>query len=224
MIVPPTDSALVDLAAGTYQPGRIPFISSADGAADVFVTRDPDITHISVEGTHNVQGWAADFFALYVADTVQAGAAHAVTNHPTLGMLHAGFYALALGLVGRLSLTAKAGPYDIEGHSLGAALALLLGALLIDDGLPPIKIGAFAPPRVGGTRFVKIATSVPFCAYRFGNDPVPDVPFTLPGFPYAQVPLKQIGMPKIDPFECHHIANYVEGVHALSVAAAPVAF
>jgi hypothetical protein len=55
---------------------------------------------------------------------------------------------------------------------------------------------------------------VPVAAYRFGNDPVTEVPLTLPDFPYAQFPLIAIGAPCAIPTECHHIDHYVSGVAA----------
>ena len=108
-------------------------------------------------------------------------------------------------------------PYALAGHSLGAAMALLLGGLLINRGRPPMKIGAFAPPRVGGDQFVKAVGKVPVSAYIYGNDLVPDVPFTiLPAFPYEQVRLIQVGQPRADRLSCHAIANYVAAVKEIA--------
>ena len=206
----PSDADLVDAAAATYAVSAQPIFEDVDHAVRVFITQRSDLTNvIAIEGTHDALGWALDFFGATVED--QQG-----MNHATLGWLHAGFYASAVTALTRCALIAIRGPYAICGHSLGAGLALLIGALLIEDGYPPIKIGAFAPPRIGGAKFVKVATSVPFCAYRFGNDPVPEIPLALPGFPYEQVPLNQVGTPMVDPFKCHAIENYVNAVHAVA--------
>ena len=210
-LVLPTDIELVNAAAATYAPDAKPFISDIDSAIQVFLTtRSDGLNIIAIEGTHDALGWALDFFALAVED--QEG-----VNHPTLGFLHAGFYAAALKVLPRLSLHAVH-PYAICGHSLGAALALMLGALLIDDGMAPVKIGAFAPPKCGGDQFVKVASSVPFCAYRFGLDPVPLVPMALPTFPYRQMQLVELDASNKEPdiFAYHSIGNYVNGVAALS--------
>ena len=43
----------------------------------------------------------------------------------------------------------------------------------------------------------------------------PEVPFTLPDFPYAQVPLTKIGEAMPNAIDCHHVSNYVAGVRAL---------
>ena len=70
----------------------------------------------------------------------------------------------------------------------------------------------------GGDQFVKVASSVPFCAYRFGLDPVPLVPMALPTFPYRQMQLVELDAPTREPdiFAYHSIGNYVNGVAALS--------
>jgi hypothetical protein len=195
-----SDHDLVLAAAATYDPANKPFLESVNGALRVFTTKVGDVTVVAIEGTHDPLGWAIDFLAIPTED-------HETGEHFSLGFLHAGFYASALEIIP--ALKAIKPPFALTGHSLGAALALLIGALLIDEGRPPVKIGAFAPPRVGGDRFVSVATSVPFCAYRFGDDPVTDVPLTLQDFPYRQVPLTTAGKPKWIAIDCHHIANYV---------------
>lgn len=208
----PTDAELVDLAAATYAPDAIAAFSGVDGAMRVFVTaRGDGLNQIAIEGTHDPLGWAFDFCALGISD-------HPGLNQPGLGFVHAGFYVLSDSVYAQVAAVARSGPFSICGHSLGAAQAVLIGARLVNDGLPPVKIGAFAPPRVGGSLLVKTATSVPLCGYEFGNDPVPRVPFRimpplpLPQFPYVQVPTTNIGEPALDEFSCHNIANYVRGV------------
>ena len=209
MINLPTDSELVDCAAATYALAAQPFFEDADKAIRIFLTkRSADgLNILAVEGTHDPLGWLIDFFAAKIDD--QQG-----LNSASLGFIHAGFYASAVAALTRCALVAAKGPYAICGHSLGAGLALLIGSLLLQDDLPPVKIGAFAPPKVGGATFVKVVTSIPFCAYRYGNDPVTGVPLTFMDFPYEQVPLTEIGSAMIDPFRCHAIGNYVAGVKA----------
>ena len=202
----PSDSELVEAAAATYATGAKPFVADIGQAIRVFLTtRDDGLVIIAIEGTHDAAGWMLDFFG-FVAEDEQG------MNHATLGFLHAGFYGSAITTLARIALAVNGKPFAICGHSLGAVMALMIGGLLIQDGLPPVKIGAFAPPRGGGEQFVKVVTSVPFCAYAYGNDPVPDIPVTLPGFAWAQVPLTRIGSPMIWPFNCHAINNYVSGV------------
>jgi hypothetical protein len=215
----PTDVELVGYAAETYTRSD-PYFEDANSAIKVFLTKRADgLNIIAIEGTHDPLGWALDFIGAEVED--QQG-----MNHATLGWVHAGFYASAVVALTRCALVAAQGPYAICGHSLGAALALLIGSLLSQDdfngrSLAPVKIGAFAPPRVGDAAFVKVATSMPFCAYRYNVDPVPQVPLTItPAFPYMPVSMTALPGPSIPLFdikrrvECHHIENYVVGVKA----------
>jgi hypothetical protein len=204
----PTDSELVDECALTYSRAD-PFASDPATALCVFLTKRADGLNIfSIEGTHDIAGWSADFFALRVWD-------HPGKSQGSLGWVHAGFLDLAWTVLDKLRPAIAAAPYAICGHSLGAAEALLIGATMIDAGFPPVKIAAFAPPRVGDATFVKVATSVPLSAYRFGNDPVPTVPWPIPlFFPYRQVPLTQVGQSLSDSFKAHAIENYVAAVHS----------
>lgn len=217
MIAAPSDLELVLAARATYDPAGTPYFEDVERSVCVFLTRsEAGMPIIAVEGTHNALGWALDFLAASIRD--QQG-----LEHRTLGFVHAGFYASAVSALARCALIAAKEPYAICGHSLGAALALLIGAMLTDDGVPPAKVAAFAPPRVGGDDFVKVATSVPLFACRYGVDPVTEVPFTLrPLYPYRQVPLIALPaapVPALDVvgrLACHEIENYVAGVKALA--------
>jgi predicted lipase len=211
MVDLPTDSDLVDAAARTYSADAKPFIDDLGSSIRLFLTTRADgLNIISIEGTHDAIGWALDLLAVYATDNEGV-------SHPSLGFIHAGFYTAASAIIDRVTAVAGKGPYALAGHSLGAAMALLLGGLLIDRALSPVKIGAFAPPRVGEGQFVKIIGTVPVSAYIFGNDLVPDVPFTiLPAFPYEQVKLIQVGKPRADRLSCHAILNYTSAIHALA--------
>jgi hypothetical protein len=221
MSVPiPTDAELVDRAAATYT-RTDPFCEVLGSSLVIFTSRlASGLLTVDIEGTHNPPGWALDFMALE-ADS------HFGFNHPDLGWVHAGFYAAAHLAFQKILPLAQKEPLAIDGHSLGAIEALMIGALLTVAKLPPVKVGAFAPPRGGGIQFVRIATSVPFCAYQFSDDPVPDVPFTIrPLFPYEEAPLTHLPGPTFDPLDLparvanHHIANYVTGVNAAASAGA----
>ena len=210
MLALPTDRELVDQAAATYTSAAAPFYEDASQAIRIFLTTRADgLNVVSVEGTHDALGWLIDFLAVPADE-------HDGVDHPALGFIHAGFYVAAQAVIDRVDEVA-AKPYALAGHSLGAAMALLLGGLLINRGRPPMKIGAFAPPRVGGDQFVKAVGKVPVSAYIYGNDLVPDVPFTiLPAFPYEQVRLIQVGQPRADRLSCHAIANYVAAVKEIA--------
>jgi hypothetical protein len=219
----PTDVELVQHAAATYDPAATPDFQDVDHAVKVFMTTRADgLNIIAIEGTHDAIGWGFDFLAASVSD--QQG-----MDKQTLGFVHSGFYAAGLTALTRCALIAAGGPYAICGHSLGAALALLIGGILSQDtfegrSLAPVKIGAFAPPRVGGAQFVKVIETIPLCAYRYSEDPVTEVPFSVPGWPYEQVPLTQLPGPAISPADfparvrCHNIENYVAGVRAAAAA------
>jgi uncharacterized membrane protein len=219
----PTDSELVDAAAATYNVAAVPFyecdpltIGGIGTSVRVFLTTRADgLNVIAIEGTHNDTGWMLDFLALGMPS-------HAMQNRPALGWVHFGFYNATEFVMSQVSLIAARGPFAICGHSLGAVMALMIGAQLTADGTPPVKVAAFAPPLGGDDKFVSIATSVPFCAYRYRNDPVPKVPLRLPPvWPYRQVAVTQLGMSthEVD-FGDHNINNYVREVKAFDAAQA----
>jgi hypothetical protein len=218
----PTDLELCEAAAATYVPEAVPFCEVLGSSMALFTTtREDGLVTIAVEGSHDTINWAVDFCSL-VAEPRYG------LNHPNLGFVHAAFYSSAELALPKILPLAEKGPVALAGHSLGAIEALMLGAMLTVRNLPPVKIGAFAPPRGGGAQFVRIATSVPFCAYRYGEDPVPEVPLTIPPlFPYQQVPLVQLPGPTSGSLSlsarlaCHHIANYVAGVKAAAILATP---
>ena len=199
-----SDYDLVLAAKATYDPKAIPVFEAFDQAIRIFQTKKDDLNIFAIEGTHNPIGWALDFCALKATD-------RQALNHPNLGFLHAGFYAAALAAMPFIKYRINGEPFVLCGHSLGAAQALLIGGLLIDDKIPPLKIAAFAPPRVGGEQFVNVVKSLT-SAYRYADDPVPLVPIWTPQFPYKQVPLIEIGEFMFDVFSAHHIDNYVNAV------------
>lgn len=207
-----TDRDLVAAAAATYS--SAPTWSFFDGTVNALLTKTAaGLPVVAIEGTHNRPGWAGDFCAITVDESL-IEPQHVPWPHPVLGRIHAGFYLFSRPLIPVVLAAIGDDPFALAGHSLGAALALLLGAELIIRGRRPQRIGAFAPPRVGMPDFVRTVTAVPVGAYRFGDDPVTEVPITLPGFPYAQVPLIAIGAPMPNPLDCHHIGNYASTVGA----------
>jgi predicted lipase len=209
-----SDIELIDSAAATYT-RTDPAIDDIDNAIRFFTSKAADgTTIIAVEGTHDPQGWALDFAALDInAPNLFTDPRQHTAVHPALGMVHAGFLAAAIASLARLQALAGSAPYAISGHSLGAALALLCGGILSLSGQKPVKVGAFAPPRVGGPAFVAVMAGLPVTACRYSLDPVPMVPFTLPDFPYQQVPLIQFTGPIFDSLNfrarcaCHDISR-----------------
>ena len=59
---------------------------------------------------------------------------------------------------------------ELTGHSLGGAVALIVGALMVRDEIPPKQIVTFGAPRCGR---LKILDTVPVTQYRHGKDIVP---------------------------------------------------
>lgn len=209
----PTDVELLEVAGQAYRADATPFFYDLVlGVKVVFRRTHAGCAVMGFQGTRDGWGWLTDFTTWMVAD--QAG-----VDHKTLGLVHAGFYRASLICLGKILDIADKEQVALAGHSLGAALALLVGGLLADHGTPPVRIGAFAPPRVGGKQFVDLATSLPGCAYRYGRDPIPEVPFTLEGLGFEQVPLTQLKPPKFLPKLWwpwdHHFANYDYAIRAL---------
>ena len=102
----------------------------------------------------------------------------------------------------------------ICGHSLGGALAILLGAFLTAWGMPPAQIVTFGAPRCGSWRVRRVLAKTPLRLYRNGDDPVPEVPW-LPGLYLHPRALIAIGEPALDPIADHHVEAYeraLEGV------------
>jgi hypothetical protein len=211
-VIIPTDAELVECAAATYHATTSPLAADFDGSIQAFLTlRQDGFKVVAIEGTHDAVGWLIDFLA------IAAGEEHQTASHPTLGMLHAGFLVSAQAILPKVALATSDGPWAITGHSLGAALALLVGALMAEEGSPPARLVAFAPPRVGGPDFVAAIAGLSSASYRFGNDLVTDVPYTVPpDFDYRQVPLIEIGYPMMPPTRCHAITNYVAAVKGLA--------
>ena len=183
----PSEAELVDLEACAYDPTRTPFIATFDNAIRVFLdTSQPDFNVFEIEGTHDPIGWALDFLATPHTPGVE---------DTDLGFLHSGFYAATKSVTLKMSQVMVSKPTGIVCHSLGGAIGLLAAAEFAryGDGAP-LFVRAYAPPRVGGAKFVAaIAKLRNVIAYRNGDDPVPQVPFTLPDFPYEQIPLTHVG-------------------------------
>lgn len=91
-------------------------------------------------------------------------------------------------------------PLYISGHSLGAAVCLIVAALLARKKYNVVSVRAFAPPKVGRLKSLKGRDVV---GYRYGNDIVPIVP---PFFKH-DIKIKKIGG-KLGPIKSHNLDNY----------------
>ena len=92
-----------------------------------------------------------------------------------LGWCPAGFLKASRRLVNKVTSTCLEQDIDhknieLTGHSLGGAVALIVGALMVRDEIPPKQIVTFGAPRCGR---LKILDTVPVTQYRHGKDIVP---------------------------------------------------
>jgi hypothetical protein len=160
---------------------------------------------ISVRGTvpTNLANWLRDFNMIPIACD--------------FGYCHAGFLHGAINLFPLVSAVIS-GEYILLGHSLGGAVAILLGALLIQAGKPPSRLVTFEAPRVGGSRLAQMYVDREVTQYRYGNDPVTEVPF-LPCVYEHLRDFDHIGKAMIDPIQCHFISRTIAELQALDKVA-----
>lgn len=236
--MPVTDRDLVLASAATYGEGAATF-SALDGTARVFRTLVDDVAIYAIEGTHDRLGWILDAMALPLpSQTIgldaehvlralrfmaQPEAAHATVEHPDIGFVHGGIYAVLQSVWAAMLASIYKDLADglkiaLTGHSLGAGCAVQATSLLVALGIYPIRVAFFAPPRVGFKKMhALIDLVVENAAYRNGNDPVTDVPFrAVPFWLYEQRPLRRGGDKYRPPWNAHHIDNYVALVDALN--------
>ena len=90
---------------------------------------------------------------------------------------------------------------ELTGHSLGGAVALITGALMMRDEIKPRQIVTFGAPRCGR---LKILDQVDVTMYRNGKDIVP----TVPPLMRRHKPLVQRGEKKHF-IRDHYVVNYV---------------
>ena len=171
------------------------------------VTRgDDDTLIVAFRGSVTAEDWARDFIFSPIVDRA----------HPQLGRCHAGFLDGAESMLGAVSAAVGVKPFILTGHSLGGAIALLCGGLLICGSKKPAAIVTFGAPRVGMLQFAEFLAPYPVRQYRRGNDIVPLVPADIPPFDFrdTRFPLIEIGLAQRRFLDCHHIGGYVADVAA----------
>ena len=196
-----SDLACAGLCYHTYfTPGAFDQIIDSNGVYAGIKQYD-DCTAIAFRGSTTITDWHRDFEAEMVDD-------------PQLGKVEAGFLQ---GLREALIFTAfNKTPIVATGHSLGAARALLFaGDMSVSHLAIPLRVVTFGSPRPGAQKLKDILKNVPICSYKNGDDPVTDVPFNLPDFPYIHprdlIPVK-VETTSPDPWlllKNHHIQNYI---------------
>lgn len=160
---------------------------------------------ICFRGSKETLDWLLDFMALPGMDN------ELDDRFTVMGPVHSGFLTGAMSLLPQIAQEVATGPFSLTGHSLGGALALLVGALLTLEGRPPEQIVTFGAPKVGFTSFANVLKPVPVREYQFGADPVPLVP----DWPYLHVrPTIKLGKPVRNLFANHAIVNYIGALPA----------
>ena len=106
-------------------------------------------------------------------------------------------------------------PAIFVGHSLGGVMAILLAAKAALRGLRIYHVCTFGAPRGGSRKLRTILRPYAIDQFRYGNDPVPRVPW-VPFLYYHQRAWQKIGIPLLDPFSCHHMAGYYAEVKRLN--------
>ena len=153
-------------------------------------------------------------------------------------LVHAGFWRCAsLAFPEAVHYTLMAGPLDLTGHSLGAAIAVDLATLLVMAGLPPRRVVGFGCPRTAiGTWQADLLrrAEIDVILYRHAADPVPLVPahadlcpgldrvlrWCLPavGDWHHAAPLTQIGPDGVPDVEDHAMAAYIAALQTIPAA------
>jgi hypothetical protein len=201
----PTDADCAALCAAIYNTtsgtGFDHFDLGADDGICWALKRLDGFDVIVLRGSQTELDWLRDFRAFTI---------------PTrIGHVHAGFFEGMEHMWADLRPLLEQ-PVIVIGHSLGAAHADVLTALMVKDGVPPIVRIVFGEPRPGFADLAEIVRKVPGRSYRncelIWHDDVTDVP----PFPYEHptAPIKVCAPPsgswldRFGPFSWHHIELY----------------
>jgi hypothetical protein len=131
-----------------------------------------------------------------------------------LGWCHSGFLKGAREIYPLLRPALHSGPLWLTGHSLGGALATLVAAMMVRDGIPLTGLVTFGCPRVGYGLEERLK-AVPFQQrWVHGTDCVPSHPWTVWGYRHARweswLPLCEDE--EADRFLNHRMASYVSAI------------
>lgn len=214
----PSDALIASYCNAIYSPTAIigdwdRFDPSLDDGVCYAVKKLPGFDLVVFRGSITAQDWIADFRSLPI---------------PTrIGHVHAGFYSGMEHVWAELRPLLMQ-PVIVAGHSLGAARAAVLCALMVKDGVPPVARIVFGEPKPGLMDLAQLVANVPARSYRNGDDRhhdlVTDVPLTLPPFQFVHptpivVVTKEPGeslFERLGIFAWHHMPLYLAGVSALT--------
>ena len=202
-----TPAYLASLCAAIYSPAPACFDSIFDnGSVCVLIQRRDGKKILAFRGSKTGLDWLHDIEAEPI-------------SVPNVGTVHEGFWAGIEDAFAHIGLT-KDDQVILTGHSLGTAHAALFAKLCLNAGISVEQLYLFAPPRVGYQDFHDGLQSIPdIKAWHNGVDIVPEVPITLPGFPWVQFPLIHIferpeGLDEFIPTDWHSIELYLKGVQS----------
>lgn len=123
------------------------------------------VQHIAIRGTDNLTNIQVDSTVAPMIDS-------RLQIH-----LHQGFADAGRELYGQVKPHLRPGfDLTITGHSLGGALAAILGLYLQSDGLPVTRIITFGQPKITNLAGAHEYDSLPIIRFVNLNDPVSDVP------------------------------------------------
>lgn len=206
----PSDALIASICGAIYKPtALIDEWAHIDAGLDdgVFwaIKRLSGCDVVCFRGSITLQDWIRDVRAMAVPTRV--------------GHAHAGFYA-GMENVWTEARPLIQQPVIVCGHSLGAARAAVMTALMLADGAPPLARVVFGEPKPGLLDFAQFVKDVPARSYRNGDakhhDLVCDVPLSFPPLQYVHpTPIVPVNCPpegslfeKLGAFAWHHISNY----------------
>ena len=201
-----TDASLSAFAAASYT--AVPTFHGAARTESIraVVSTEGDGLVVAFPGSVTLNDWLEDFKAMPVSDSD-------ITTSPHGWIVHQGFLEAADSVFDPVRDAVAGKPYALTGHSLGGAIALLIGATLAARyDHPPIRITTFGAPRVGLGGYVDATRSMEIYEFRFGNDIVTQVP-TFLEHAKGLDPIR-VGEPRLDFLSCHHLPNYIAAITA----------
>lgn len=187
-MIPRRHLALAILSGGAYSASPDGVVIDAGDDIRAVITEIDGAVAVAVRGTliTSVDNILTDLDALPVV-------------HANLGSVPRGFLLAAMSLLPLVEAQIAGRPVVVTGHSLGGSVAILLAAML---SVPPIEVVAFEPARSGMAGIVGCMSSINGTIYRYGDDPVPEVP----PWPYRHPwNVTAIGHSMPDPISCHSI-------------------